>query len=204
MVALVFLLRAMSLLAFVGPMSLGIRGRRARPEARAVERGRDRAPVAANFAAFGVFVPSLFAFAGRSDGVVPLVLASTGTLLAFAGTALVQRARNHLGAAWSFVPKADQGIGLVTTGPYRLVRHPIYVGLACLAFGEAVAFANWPAVLVVLLGIIPTFVRRARAEESLLRKTFGASYGDYQRGTGMLIPRLVGRTRDRADNGTDL
>jgi Phospholipid methyltransferase len=47
------------------------------------------------------------------------------------------------------VPKADQGTGLVTTGPYRLVRHPIYLGLALLAMGEALAFGSWPALMIV-------------------------------------------------------
>ena len=80
---------------------------------------------------------------------------------------------------------------IITTGPYRLVRHPIYLGLALLAMGEALAFVSWIAVLNVLCWIIPTFAWRAHAEETLLRRTFGESYGLYRKHTKMIIPRLL-------------
>ncbi len=86
---------------------------------------------------------------------------------------------------------ADYGTGLVTGGPYRLVRHPIYLGLALLAMGEALAFNSWPAVLIVLSGIVPSFVWRARTEEELLRRTFGERYALYRKQTKMIIPHLL-------------
>jgi protein-S-isoprenylcysteine O-methyltransferase Ste14 len=188
MTTLVIVLRAISLLAFVGPMSLGLRGRRAHREARARQRGSDRAPVVANLTAFALFIPSLLIFSGNAEGTAALLLASSGSLLALVGAALVLRSRAELGQAWSFVPKADRGAGLVTTGPYRLIRHPIYLGLAGLTMGEALAFSSWPASLIVLCGIIPTFAWRARAEETLLSRAFGESYALYRRQTRMIIP----------------
>ena len=89
------------------------------------------------------------------------------------------------------MPKADQGTGLVTTGPYRLVRHPIYLGLALLALGGALAFSNWAAVLIVVCGLVPTFAWRARAEETLLCRTFGETYALYRKHTKMIIPRVL-------------
>ena len=89
------------------------------------------------------------------------------------------------------MPKAGQGTGLVTTGPYRLVRHPIYLGLALLAMGEALAFGSWPAFVITLSGIVPTFAWRARAEEKLLSRTFGEGYAVYQQRTKMIIPHLL-------------
>ena len=89
------------------------------------------------------------------------------------------------------MPKADQDAGLVTTGPYRLVRHPIYLGLALLAMGEALAFRSWPALVIVLSGIVPTFAWRACAEEKLLSRTFGERFAVYQRRTKMIIPYLL-------------
>ena len=86
---------------------------------------------------------------------------------------------------------ADHATGLVTTGPYRLVRHPIYLGLALLVMGEALAFGSWPALMIVLSGIVPTFAWRARAEEKLLRRTFAERYALYQQRTRMIIPRLL-------------
>jgi protein-S-isoprenylcysteine O-methyltransferase Ste14 len=168
MTTLVIVLRAVPLLAFAGPLLLRVGGRRADAKTRARQRGSDRAPVAANLAASGSFYPSLLIFAGSTEGSRALLLASSGSLLAVAGAVLVVRSRAELGPAWSFVPKADRGTGFITTGPYRLVRHPIYLGLALLAIGEAVAFSGWPAVLIALCGIVPTFLWRACAEERLL------------------------------------
>jgi protein-S-isoprenylcysteine O-methyltransferase Ste14 len=191
MSTLVIVLRIVSLLAFAGPMLLGISGRRGGTKTQARPRRGDRAPVAANLAAFGLFFPSLLVFSGSPAGSTALLLASSGSLLAVAGAALVLRSRAELGPAWSFVPKSDHGTGLVTTGPYRFVRHPIYLGLALLAMGEALAFMSWPAVVIVLSGIVPTFAWRARAEEKLLSRTFGEGYAVYRQRTKMIIPHLL-------------
>jgi len=147
--------------------------------------------VVANLAAFGLFFPSLLVFSGSPAGSTALLLASSGSLLAIAGVAVVLRSRIEIGPAWSFVPKADRGTELVTTGPYRFVRHPIYLGLALLAMGEALAFGSWPALMIVLSGIVPTFAWRARAEEKLLSRTFGEGYAVYQQRTKMIIPHLL-------------
>jgi protein-S-isoprenylcysteine O-methyltransferase Ste14 len=187
---LVVALRAASLLAFAAPLLLAVAGRPGRRNPRPGQRRGDRAPLLANLTAFGLFFPSLLAFPGTLEGYAALLLALTGGLLAFAGAALVLRARMKLGPAWSFVPIADEATGLVTTSPYRLVRHPIYLGLSMLTMGEALAFASWPAFLVVLAGIVPTFVWRASAEEKLLTATFGERYARYRKQTKMIIPRL--------------
>jgi protein-S-isoprenylcysteine O-methyltransferase Ste14 len=172
-------------------MLLGVTRRRAEPKTRALAHSGDRAPVVANLASFGLFLPSLLAFSGNSEGPAALLLASSGSLLAVAGAALIVRSRAELGPAWSLVAMADQGAGLVTTGPYRLVRHPIYLGLALLAMGQAIAFGSWPAFLIVLSGIVPTFAWRARAEETLLGRTFGERYTRYRKQTKMIIPHFL-------------
>lgn len=145
----------------------------------------------ANFAAFILFFVSLFAFSAPVGAATALLLAASGSLLAIAGAAIVLRSRTELGPAWSLVPNADEGSGLVTTGPYRLVRHPIYLGLSLLAMGQALAFGSWPSVAIVLFGTIPTFAWRAHAEEKLLSQTFGERYADYQRRTRMIIPKVL-------------
>ncbi|WP_353641863.1 isoprenylcysteine carboxylmethyltransferase family protein [Mesorhizobium sp. WSM2239] len=192
MSTLVILLRAVSLVAFAGPMSLlgiGRRagGRRARPR----HGGGDQAPLVANLAAFGLFFPSLLIFSGSSEAPMALPLALSGCLLALAGATIVLRSRAELGAAWSLTPKTDPSTGLVTTGPYRLVRHPIYLGLTLLAVGAALAFGSWPAFLIVLFGVGPTFAWRARAEEKLLSRTFDGRYAIYRQKTKMIIPYLL-------------
>jgi protein-S-isoprenylcysteine O-methyltransferase Ste14 len=188
---LVTVLRAASLLAFAGPILLTVGGRDRKRSRGADRRPGDRIPVLANFAAFGLFFPFLAAFAGNAEGLGALLLALCGCLLALAGAALVLWSRAALGSAWSFVPMADHGTGLVTTGPYRLIRHPIYLGLSLLAMAEAVAFDSWPAVAVVFSAIVPTFVWRACTEERLLADTLGKHYAHYRKQTKMMIPYLL-------------
>lgn len=191
MSAIVILLRIISLLAFAGPMLLRASRRREEIKARPDEEIPGRAPVVANFSAFGLFVGSLLIFPGSSETFIALPLALSGCLLAIVGAAIVLRSRVALGSAWSFVPKADTGTGPITSGPYRLVRHPIYLGLSLLALGEALAFGSWPACVVVLSGIVPTFVWRAQAEETLLMRAFGERYEHYRQRTKMIIPHLL-------------
>jgi len=185
---LVIVLRAASLLAIPVPMLLIRRYRRA-PNLRAGHGHGNRVPFVANVTALVLFYLMLFIFPGTLLGAT-LLLALAGCILAVAGAAIVLRARMELGPAWSFVPVAEEATGLVTTGPYRLVRHPIYLGLSVLALGQALAFASRPAFLVLLTGVIPTFVWRAGAEEKVLTGTLGERYALYQTQTGKIIPRL--------------
>jgi protein-S-isoprenylcysteine O-methyltransferase Ste14 len=191
MSTLIILLRIVSLLAFAGPMLLGRSRHHGEFKTRAGKEGGGRAPVLANFSAVGLFFFSLLIFAGGSDNAMALPLALSGCFLALAGAALVLRSRVELGSAWSFAAKADQSTGLVTTGPYRIVRHPIYLGFALLAMGQALAFESWPACFIVLFGIVPTFVWRARTEEKVLSRTFGERYEVYRQRTKMIIPHLL-------------
>lgn len=189
MSTLIIVLRIIPLLAFAGPMVLSNRQRRATKE-QVSGGGSDRLPVVANFGVFGVYVASLLVFSGSAASCTALLLASTGAALGVAGAAFVVRSRAALGPAWSLVPKAHDSTGLVTTGPYRLVRHPIYFGLCLITAGEALAFGSWPALTIVLFAIVPTFAWRARAEEDLLGRTFGDRYAVYRQRTKMIIPYL--------------
>jgi protein-S-isoprenylcysteine O-methyltransferase Ste14 len=185
---LIIVLRAASLAAFAALTLLS--PKRGRDDL-ARERSGNRAPVLANIATFGLFFPSLIAFAGGLEGQMVLLLAFAGCLLAMTGVALVLRSRVVLGPAWSFVPRADEDMGFVTTGPYRIVRHPIYLGLSVMAMGQALAFSSWPAFLILLSGIVPTFAWRAYAEERLLSRMFGGRYALYRKRTKMIIPYFL-------------
>lgn len=92
---LVIALRVVSLISFVGLMSLMVRGRTSRPTRRARRSWSERKPVAANLVTSGLFFVSLFRSAAgvTSATVLP---AMTGSLLAIAGAAIVLRARAEL------------------------------------------------------------------------------------------------------------
>jgi protein-S-isoprenylcysteine O-methyltransferase Ste14/uncharacterized membrane protein YdjX (TVP38/TMEM64 family) len=188
---LVTAFRAASLLAFAGLMLLNVGGRDRKRSKGADQRHGDRTPVLANFAAFGLFFSLMIAFVGSAEGPVALPLAICGCILAVVGSIVVVLSRRELGSAWSFAPMVGQSSGLVTSGPYRIVRHPIYLGLSLLAIGQAVAFAGWPAIAAVFLAIVPTFLWRARAEETLLTRTHGDRYDQYRGETKLMIPYLL-------------
>jgi protein-S-isoprenylcysteine O-methyltransferase Ste14 len=191
MSTLTIVLRIVALLAFAGLTLLTVKWSRGQAKTGAPGDRGDRAPMVANFTALGLLFLSLLIFSTGTAGLLALLLALSGAFLALAGAGLVVICHGELGAAWSFAPKADQSTGLITSGPYRLVRHPIYLGLALLALGQAVAFGSWPALFIALLGIVPTLAWRARAEEKLLSRTFGESYEVYRQRTRMIVPYLL-------------
>jgi protein-S-isoprenylcysteine O-methyltransferase Ste14 len=78
---------------------------------------------------------------------------------------------------------------LVTTGPYHLVRHPIYSGLLVAAAGTVVAL-DWTWLTAVLLAAV-YFVYCATVEERFLTDQFRDTYGPYKSTTKMLLPFVL-------------
>jgi protein-S-isoprenylcysteine O-methyltransferase Ste14 len=78
---------------------------------------------------------------------------------------------------------------LVTVGPYRWIRHPLYTSAALLVLGSSLVAANWfffvTGCVVMLLLVI-----RTRKEEENLVARFGDDYQSYMRRTGRFVPRL--------------
>jgi protein-S-isoprenylcysteine O-methyltransferase Ste14 len=77
---------------------------------------------------------------------------------------------------------------LVTSGPYRLVRHPIYSGILLAGVGTALALSWWWLIAVVLAGLYFTY--SATVEERYLGQQFPATYPAYKHSTKMLVPFL--------------
>lgn len=89
--------------------------------------------------------------------------------------------------SWRFRAKVDRGHELATGGPFRLVRHPIYLGLNLLALGTAI----WVPTTICWIGaglMVLGSDLRARAEEKLLLGAFGAAYREYSARTSRFIP----------------
>ncbi len=110
------------------------------------------------------------------------------TALCLAGFAFAWWARLHLGRLWSaFVTlKADHRI--VDTGPYGIVRHPIYTGIILATLALAIVKGTAYAVAGALLVIVGFWIK-ARLEEGFLGEQIGAeTYDDYRRRVPMLIP----------------
>jgi protein-S-isoprenylcysteine O-methyltransferase Ste14 len=77
---------------------------------------------------------------------------------------------------------------LITTGPYRLVRHPLYLGMSVTTIGLAVAFRSLLGMLIGLAVFIPAGLWRARIEEEALTRRFGVEWGDYAAKTYFISP----------------
>ena len=94
--------------------------------------------------------------------------------------------RHYLGGNWSQMVTVKQGHELVTIGPYRYVRHPMYAGglLACI--GSAIAAGSGWIFLLIILGSL--FLWRVGAEDKLMEEKFPSEYPSYKKRTKALIP----------------
>jgi protein-S-isoprenylcysteine O-methyltransferase Ste14 len=126
-----------------------------------------------------------------SGRAAALVLALVAAALAVLSVWFVVTAARTLDRQWSFAARVVEDHKLITEGPYRLVRHPIYTGMLGMLLATCVATSQWPAVpFAVALFIAGTLVR-ARSEEKLLRETFGGEYDSYARRVRAFIPGLL-------------
>jgi protein-S-isoprenylcysteine O-methyltransferase Ste14 len=113
-------------------------------------------------------------------------LPAIGTILTLLGLLFAGWARIHLGGNWSSTVTVKQDHTLITSGPYRFVRHPIYTGMIVALFGTALAASaayGFIGTALILLG----FIVKLEVEEARMRETF-PEYDDYARHTARLIP----------------
>jgi protein-S-isoprenylcysteine O-methyltransferase Ste14 len=94
-----------------------------------------------------------------------------------------------LGRRFSGLVAIQPGHTLVTTGIYRVVRNPSYVGLLLSSFAWALAFRSIAGLILAALQI-PPLIARIHAEERLLTSEFGAEYQAYRQRSWRLIPGL--------------
>jgi protein-S-isoprenylcysteine O-methyltransferase Ste14 len=145
----------------------------------------------ARYIAYFIFVPYVVIVARPGPELdLQEPLRWVGLVLIVAGVAFALWAIVTLGRHYDLVPEVHQDHELVRAGPYRLVRHPIYTGLAIHFAGACLATGNLLLIAGTLFVTFPAFYVRARAEERLLRDRFGAAYDDYARRVGMLVPLL--------------
>ena len=125
---------------------------------------------------------------------------AAGALLYFPGLTIVLWGRLALGKMY-FVSTSQgaqlfAGHELVTSGPYAVVRHPMYLGLILAALGGLLIYQTWTMVVFSLLA--PFVLLRTRREESVLAVTFGKQWQDYCSRVPAFLPRLR-RKRDNDD-----
>jgi protein-S-isoprenylcysteine O-methyltransferase Ste14 len=129
------------------------------------------------------------AFRPGSLAVHSVILQVVGVVLLACGLGLAVWARIYLGRNWGMPMTQKEKPELVTTGPYRFVRHPIYSGLLLALVGTALATNFYWFIAFVLSGAY--FIYSAKVEEGILTTSFPSAYPGYQARTKMLIPFVL-------------
>src|SRR5580698_8739177 len=111
-----------------------------------------------------------------------------GAAVTVGGLLFAVWARVHLGRNWSRSVTIKQDHELITSGPYSVVRHPIYTGILAGLLGTAIAISQVRGFIVVVLFFV--FWLKLRMEEQWMRSQFGETYAAYARQTAALVPYL--------------
>ena len=115
----------------------------------------------------------------------------TGIVLTIAGLGFSAWARLHLGKYWSSLVMVRIGHRIIRTGPYRIVRNPMYTGRFIAFVGAAIAIGELLAFVALIIGIASVWVR-IKAEEEILLEKFGEEYLQYKRDVrAAIIPWIV-------------
>jgi protein-S-isoprenylcysteine O-methyltransferase Ste14 len=166
-----------------------ISARNIRPVAKAEDaKSTARRQLLLNLAILMLFVPV--------PGLTRQFLAPTHAAVAAGFTVQVGSAlfyfwtKRYLGRFWSSAVAIMKDHQLVRSGPYRLIRHPLYAGMLGMFIGTAIVSGQYHALIGAALGVI-AYWDKIRIEERALREAFGAEYDDYKRHSSALIPWLL-------------
>jgi protein-S-isoprenylcysteine O-methyltransferase Ste14 len=124
----------------------------------------------------------------RQDGDPPLGVRLLGTGMCVAGVGLIVWASHTLGSFLTPFPRPTERHELVTGGPFRWVRHPIYSGVLLTALGACLISGSWPA-LAFSLALFVLFDLKSRREELWLSQLH-PEYLDYRRRTRKFVPGI--------------
>lgn len=112
-----------------------------------------------------------------------------GAAIMLAGLGFAIWARIYIGQNWSGYVALKENHQLIRSGPYKLVRHPIYTGILTGMAGTAIALAEVNGIVAFAVLFI-VFVWKSRREEALMVQTFGDEYIQYRKEVPALVPGL--------------
>jgi protein-S-isoprenylcysteine O-methyltransferase Ste14 len=184
------------LIAFLLIISfIAIEGRLRKGEkARSLEGGEfDRGSTTLIGASFGIailvlLVASLLDYLRNGEVPDNELVGWIGIILILAGLALRVWAALTLGEFYTRTLLITDRQRVVESGPYRLIRHPGYLGDIILWGGAALATANWIAIVLIIPLMVAAYTYRIRHEETMLLVTLGEQYRNYVARTWKLIP----------------
>jgi protein-S-isoprenylcysteine O-methyltransferase Ste14 len=119
-----------------------------------------------------------------------LAVGIVSVCIVFAGAAFTVWARVTLGRNWSAEVTFKQDHELIESGPYALVRHPIYTGLIVMALGTVINYGRAIG-FVVFVGLCGALWWKARQEERIMSSHFPEAYADYRARVHAIVPFLI-------------
>ena len=117
-------------------------------------------------------------------------LAVLPMIVAIGSVWLCGAAAQKLGKQWSITARVLEGHKLITEGPYRVVRNPIYTGMFGMLLATGLAVSHWIGLLIAIVLFAVGTAIRVRSEEKLLREAFGEEFEAYARKVPAVVPFL--------------
>jgi protein-S-isoprenylcysteine O-methyltransferase Ste14 len=170
--------------------------RRKLPAAATIERKRERASLigiiiqGAGYALVWAVRRPYFSSIIRMSKALEIVLAVLTIGLAVVSVWMVVAAVRTLGKQWSLAARVVEGHRLVTEGPYRIVRNPIYTGMMGMLVATGLATSHWIGLLLGLIVFLIGTLIRVHSEEKLLREEFGQEFEAYAARVPAIIPGI--------------
>lgn len=154
--------------------------------------GSEAVGLAAALAGLAI-VPGFYVATGwpaAADHTPRLWAVVIGTILFCAAMWVFRRTHKQLGRNWSITLEIRHQHELICTGPYSLVRHPMYTSFLLMGLSQAFLLSNWVAGVAGLIGFTVLFFLRVDKEERMMLEVFGPRYHAYMAKTKRIIPYL--------------
>ena len=133
----------------------------------------------------------IFVMRGLGLGVLSSVWQWLGLALIWLGVVLRTWAIISLGRAFTAMVEVNPAQSLITSGPYRSIRHPAYTGGMLTLAGFGLAAGTWLGAAAALAIALASYSYRVKVEERVLLEAFGEEYRAYMRKSGRFLPRII-------------
>jgi len=166
-------------------------GREGVKDADSKDSGSLKAILGGMWAALLIAYPLAFVKAWAFPQRWQLPLFVVGVLLIVLGSLLRRYCFRTLGEYFTGDVKARPDQPVITSGPYRLVRHPSYTAGMMMFIGIGLALGSWFSFALLTIATIATYSYRVAVEERVLLETIGEPYGKYMKERKRFIPYIV-------------
>ena len=140
-----------------------------------------------------MIVPLVHVFSSALDGYnmfLPTWVRVIGVVGFFFGFLVYSWSHIALTTNWSPVLEIKEKQKLITSGPYKYVRHPMYTGFWLWSVFQGILLSNWAVLVLGILSFGLMYFSRIKHEEKLMIEGFGNSYKEYMKKTGRILPKF--------------